>query len=144
MLEGFFDWLEQRQHRWHIANVVIVTIIIAIVDSERLSAFIGCTALAVLALFGAIAALHASRTLAQPRHPFEILLLWLPSLFALAMAAGGLLFAVHGGRQLIGLSVFALHGALLMRIASDQIEGRLPVVLTEPAPQASPTSESAH
>lgn len=143
MLEAFFDWLERRQHRWHIANVIIITLILTIADSEGLSTFIGGMAIAVMAIFGAIAA----RKVAQDRqillHPFAILLIWLPGAFALALAAGGLWVAVAGGYKALGLSVFALHGALLMRLASDQMEGRLPTVLELTDTAHSTLAESA-
>lgn len=58
-MEAFFDWLERRPHRWHVANVILITLVLALIDSPSLMAFVGALALAVLALFGAVAARRA-------------------------------------------------------------------------------------
>lgn len=122
-MEAFFDWLERRPHRWHIANVVMITCILALIDSPDLMGFIGALALAMLALFGAIAARRAMSRIKAPAHAFDLMLLWLPGAFAFGMAAAGLLLAVTGDMPWLGLPIFAIHAALLVRIASDQIEG---------------------
>lgn len=123
MLDAFFAWLEQRPHRWPVSNVIMVTLILALIDSPELMGFIGALSLALLALFGAYAARKSTRATRAKRHPFEILLLWFPGAFALALAAGGLWLATAMARPVIGLVLFCAHAALLVRIASDQEKG---------------------
>lgn len=129
-MEAFFDWLERRPHRWHVTNVAMITLVLALIDSPSLMAFVGALTLAVLALFGAVAARRAMARVKPPAHAFDLLLLWLPGAFAYALATGGLLLAVRGGMPWLGLSIFALHAALLVRVAADQMEGRT-VLTTE-------------
>lgn len=122
MLNTIFDWLERRPHRWPVANVVMVALILALIDSSDLLVFIGALALALLALFGASAAAAATNA-AKRTHPFELLLLWSPGAIAFALAAGGLWLAAKENMPLLGLVIFAGHAALLVRIASDQEAG---------------------
>lgn len=131
MLYTFFDWLEGQPYRWPIANVILVTLILALVDSPELMSFIGALGLGLLALFGAHAARKAMRLDRSRRHPFELLLLWLPGAFAFALASGGLWLATTGHMPVLGLVIFAGHAALVTRIACDQEFGK--TVLPEPA-----------
>lgn len=131
-MDAFLDWLDQRSYRWHIANILQITCILALIDSPALMRFVGATALGILALYGAVTARRAMTRIAAPVHAFDLMLLWLPGAVALALATGGLFLAVDGGLPWLGLPVFALHAALLVRLVTDQTEGRtLPNTATE-------------
>ena len=131
LMDDFFTWLERRIYRWHIANVILVTLILAFIDSPALSGFVGALALAVLAIFGALGARRSMAQVDRPFHAFDILLLWLPGAFAFALATLGLWLSVKGDLTWIGLGLCMLHASLLVRIASDQFDGRtvLPVTV---------------
>lgn len=124
MLDPVFDWLERRRYRWPVANVILVTLMLTLIDSTDLMGFIGVLALGLLALAGAHGARRSMRGVHAGRHPFELLLLWFPGAFAFAMAAGGLWLATKTDLRLLGLVMFCGHAALLLFIAGDQEEGR--------------------
>lgn len=120
MFDMMLSWLNRRQARWHVANTILVTAILALCRTDEMKYAIGISALLFFAVIGFGAARTATRCLPFSPHPFEVFSLWWPGAIALLIALAGLWLAIEARMPQIGLPAFALQVSLLAWTAADQ------------------------
>ena len=121
------DWLTAAPYRAVVLNIAMLVLLLALVDSAALFAFVGALCLAVAGLVGLRGALRASfRRGAGARAAFDRVLVWLPGAAALALGAVGLHLAVTApAGSILHLAGIALFGFELVMLALPADEKRV-------------------
>ncbi len=124
MLTGFFDWLEANPLRWHIANILQLTAILALIGTPELTVFVGLIGL-MAALVHASLAGGAALERQGELHPYDVALAFVPAGIALTIAAAGLWISVEGARPVAGLVIYAVHLSLAAWRTHDVATGAI-------------------
>ena len=121
MITAFFDWLGADLRRWQVANAVMATAILALLDTTRVA--FGIMVLALAALWSLRCGWRAVKT-GKGLHPFTLVLAFGPQSFALCVAAGALWLVAQPGWQLAAILLFGGQLAALVHWNNDLTEGR--------------------
>ncbi len=116
-------WLGARPHRLTVVNALLLTAILGLLGNADLFRFVGGAAVALCA--AVIFARGGRRTWRRrgDLHPYDLLVLWAPSLIAAALATAAITLVVASPpgsfAHTLGIVLFAVEFALLALGASD-------------------------
>lgn len=121
--QGFFEWLEEKPHRFTILNVAMLTGLLSAMGSAPLFLAIGGLSLAV----SGIACIRYAFLLTfknwKQAHPYQIALVWAPGAIALLLTACGLYLVTHYDAgslfYLTGCTLFGFELAMLTILAAE-------------------------
>lgn len=121
-------WLGERPHRTTALNVLMLTLLLAMLAQPGLFLLVGGLTVAILALSGLRGAFGKFRNKQGGQHPYEMLHLWAPGAAAILLAAFGL-WLISGAEAgsaayLLGVLLFGFEAALLVLLGADLRPGR--------------------
>ena len=116
-------WLGERPHRTTALNILMLTLLLAMLAQPSLFLLVGGLTVVMLALTGLRGAFAKLRSRQIGRHPYEMLHQWAPGGTAIVLAAFGLWLisgAEPGGAvYLLGVFLFGFEAALLVLLGAD-------------------------
>jgi hypothetical protein len=116
-------WLGERPHRTTALNILMLTLLLAMLAQPSLFLLVGGLTVSILALSGLRGAFMKFRSRQSERHPYEMLYLWAPGGTAIVLAALGL-WLISGAEAgsavyLLGVFLFGFEAALLVLLGAD-------------------------
>jgi hypothetical protein len=116
-------WFGARPHRATVANLLLLSVILAIANSPALYALVGGIALSLAGAGFALRAICWTRASWRELNAYQVALIWIPGLLPIALAASGLVL-VSAARGLdlaygLGAVLFAAQIAMLAVASAD-------------------------
>lgn len=116
-------WLGERPHRTTALNILMLTLLLAMLAHPGLFLLVGGLTVAILALSGLQGAFTKLRVRQTGQHPYEMLHLWAPGATAILLATFGLWLISHAeagsAPYLLGVALFSFEAALLVLLSAD-------------------------
>ncbi|GGZ07063.1 hypothetical protein [Novosphingobium colocasiae] len=126
------EWLGERPYRSIALNVVMLTVLLALIGQPQLFLMIGSIMIAVLAVAGLRGTLVRWRLSRNTSHPYELTYLWAPGATAIVLAGLGLwliLGADSGSPSyILGTIFFGFEAWLLVLLGADLRANRAEIV----------------
>jgi len=124
-------WLGERPHRTTALNILMLTLLLAMLAQPGLFLLVGGLTVAILALSGLQGAFVKLRERRAGKHPYEMLYLWAPGATAILLSAFGLWLIsdseAGSATYLLGVILFGFEAALLVLLSADLRPGRIVV-----------------
>lgn len=121
--QNFGRWLESKPHRFTIANVSMLTLLLGMMGSKASFLAIGGIALVLAGLHCVGHALMLTMKNWKDIHPFQFALIWAPGGIALLLSAGGIYLATHHEPgslfYVMGCVLFGFEVALLAILGAE-------------------------
>lgn len=116
-------WLGERPHRTTALNILMLTLLLAMLAQPSLFLLVGGLTVVILALSGLRGAFAKLRSRQSGGHPYEMLHLWAPGATAILLAGFGL-WLISGAETgsavyLLGVLLFGFEAALLVLLGAD-------------------------
>jgi hypothetical protein len=117
------EWLGERPYRSIALNVVMLTVLLALIGQPQLFLMIGSIMIAVLAVAGLRGTLVRWRRSRNTSHPYELAYLWAPGATAIVLAGLGLwlILGADAGSPsyILGTVFFGFEAWLLVLLGAD-------------------------
>lgn len=117
------EWLSERPYRSIALNVVMLTVLLALIGQPQLFLMIGSIMIAVLAIAGLRGTLVRWRRSRAASHPYELAYLWAPGATAIVLAGLGLwlILGTDAGSPtyILGTVFFGFEAWLLVLLGAD-------------------------
>lgn len=121
-------WLGERPHRTTVFNVLMLTLLLAMLSHPGLFILVGSLTVIILALSGLRGAFVKLRAKQTDNHPYEMLCLWAPGATAILLSTFALWLIsdseAGSATYLLGVILFGFEAALLVLLSADLRLGR--------------------
>lgn len=125
--QKFGDWLESKPHRFAMANISMLTLLLGMMGSDTLFMLIGGISLLLAGSHCIVHALILTYKNGKDIHPFQFSLIWAPGGIALLLASGGIYLATQYDPgtlfYVIGCALFGFEVAMLA-ILGEELRGK--------------------
>ncbi|MFO1058887.1 MAG: hypothetical protein U1E53_18210 [Dongiaceae bacterium] len=119
------SWIGAKPHRATVLNILMLTLLLALVGSVALFGLVGRIVLLIAGLHFLWRALARTWDCRSWRHPFEFALLWVPGLIAIALSATAILLlgrSAPGSLQYaVAFALFGCEVAILVGSGSEAV-----------------------